>query len=322
MATHAAPYFLLSTADADGRDPLAEAPGNGSYIEAIAGFVAKRGKTPVLWADMARGAQLPKDALLVARSADDHHHLAAIVAAARKEGYQAGAALPCRAASDDDFSRDSAEAVRRMQELAKSLRNENITAMIVTSCTSAVANAPVSGALSVSLMRGGRRFHHAATWYAAAVAAELAWNRAGADEERLRAAWPHFWFGLADERLAELQFHHTGGVTDPAQTTAVIRDRKKVVKMARELKPLRHRDNAALLDLYARLTIHALHARRIFRHTPTRQQAALLRADSARLRSLHAAVLAPSLCRAEVAGEQEYYFGHAEMLLARLARKK
>ena len=93
------------------------------------------------------------------------------------------------------------------------------------------------------------------------------------------------------------------------------------MQAVRELKPPVHGDQMAMLDFYARLAVHALHVRQMFSRTPTAQQSALLRNEVARLKSLHAAVTSGLLFTAEAEEERAYYFGHTDMLLARLARK-
>lgn len=320
VAAHESPYFFVGTADADGHD-VAQQGDTAEYLDAILAHVAKRGKTPVVWADMLRkGASLPKETIAVARCADQEHVLASVTS--RKEGPVSAVAVPSRAAADSEFARDTNAAIQRVHELMKGLKAEQVRAVVVTSCMTAGAGVQCQGTTPVSLMRGGRRMHLAATWCAVGAAAEYAWNRAGANDEKFLVKWPGFWYGVDKTAYAELQFLNTPCVNAGVSAAEVIRDRKKVMKMVGELKLPRHGSQLALLDFYARLAVHAVHVRQIFSRTPTKQQATLLKSETSRLKSLHSDVMAESLFHAGMAEEQAYYFGHTEMLLARLARKR
>ncbi len=323
IAAHKAPWLFIGTDDVENRCPLPATGDHAAYLDAIVTCVTRRGATPALWADMVCGegdrpASIQGEAVLVARCGGDGR--LAAQASGRKDGITA-VAIPCRADEDTDFARDTLGAVRRMHDICMSVKGTAPRAVFVTSCNisgtgvTAMANPPIS------LMRGGRRMHLAATWYAIAAAAEHAWRRGAADDKQLGAKWPRYWFGVDDPKFSDIQFNHSGCVTDRAQAPKIIRDRRKVIQAVRDLKPAMHRDQLAMLDFYARLAVHALHVRQMFSRTPTAQQAALLRNEVARLKSLHASATASLLFPTEAAEERDYYFGHTEMLLARLARK-
>jgi hypothetical protein len=173
----------------------------------------------------------------------------------------------------------------------------------------------------MAAMHGGRYTVAALLWYGIAAAAAAAWNPAACSADVLAKAWPRLWYGVDDERFVTAQLLAGSDAREHISMQDAMRDRKRLIKVLGELRPLRHAAQLRVMEFYARLAIHASHAHQVFAHAPKKQQLQLLQNDVTRLRELHSTVMHECLTRADVAAEQQYFFGHTELLLRRLGRK-
>ena len=118
--------------------------------------------------------------------------------------------------------------------------------------------------------------HMEAIWYAVSAAAETAWNPKAVTQEQFADKWPQFWYGTQDKRLAEIQMLQSRSVSTETDVSNIIRDCKRVIKLNEEIKPAKRAKQVAVLDLYARLAMHAVHVFKTFARAPKKHQLALL----------------------------------------------
>ena len=75
-----------------------------------------------------------------------------------------------------------------------------------------------------------------------------------------------------------------------------------------------------LLSFYARLSIHRLHARNIFKRALKPQEIEMLRGERERLIGRHKSLMSATLFSSDIAEEREHFFGDTGLLLSRFKR--
>jgi hypothetical protein len=326
---HECPYIFidLSTYDVCGTPAEAGTPRSPAFIEFAQYLVsraARKNSIPVIWADLLLDApeiipSLPETTVVVVRETPVRKKREATLKLCRDYGITAVNEISCLNNPDAEFSRDTS---RMLDNISQATKLSSSDGTLVTSYTTTgqCCNFGSNG-IPVSMMSGIRRMHMETTWYAVSAAAEAAWNPKAATEERFVDKWPRFWFGTQDKRLMEIQQLQALPLTPETDFSNIIRDRKRVVKLSEEIKPAKRAKQIAVLDLYARLAMHAVHVVKTFARSPKKQQLALLKSEITRMKDKHKAVMQDSLYSREIGEEQKYLFGHTEMLISRLERE-
>jgi len=298
-----------------------------AYLADLAKLVAKKGKTPIIWADLFDKcpdilSELPERTIIVARHLSTQTELSKRIKLFSDAGLNPAASATILQSPDNEFARDTARAVQNIAEAAKVVKKSPANGLFVYSSTTIDA-APIKPAngYPVDFMFGSRRMHINTIWYSISAASEFAWNASSTDEKHLEAKWPLFFFGSNDKKLSYLQHRQSKDYFSGATNAEITRDRKRIIKLISELKTPRKKEVLAFIEFYARLAIHAVHVRQIFSHPPKKQEIALLRGEISRLKDKHSNIMKDSLYSREISDEQNYFFGHTEILLKRLGRK-
>jgi hypothetical protein len=242
-----------------------------------------------------------------------------VIATAHKRGLRTMPGICVRSEADREWAHTPRPTLAAIAKYSKHLK-EAIGACVW--CPPSGAPASPNGPLGtpVSLLRGARYTHLATLWLDLACVARVLWNTQGYSESALLNAWPLLWYGVHDERYTTLQMLTGSDPCNPKQAADAAQDRKHVVKMVTELKPLLHAEHLPFFDFYARLAMHANHVQQAFAHSIKKQQRRLLEGEIVRLRAAHKTLMSSSFFHAEIAEELEHLFGHTEMLLKRLTR--
>jgi hypothetical protein len=293
------------------------------YVADVTALVVRKGATPIVFAGSAeRGADIievvaEKSMLVVTAGQPDAEALAQ---RARARGLRVVPALPCRGEHEREWTHTVDTVVSGAGQLARGWQG---AAGLLIWAPSSRMPAQEFWPLGVPMaaMHGGRYTVAALLWYGIAAAAAAAWNPAACSADVLAKAWPRLWYGVDDERFVTAQLLAGSDAREHISMQDAMRDRKRLIKVLGELRPLRHAAQLRVMEFYARLAIHASHAHQVFAHAPKKQQLQLLQNDVTRLRELHSTVMHECLTRADVAAEQQYFFGHTELLLRRLGRK-
>jgi len=316
-----------STECTDNTDDIQSCEKRAEYLAALATLAAKKGRTPIVWADLFDKcpdiiSELPEKTLIVTRHLNSQAALAKQIKLFNDAGLVPMAAATILQSPDNEFSRDTTRAIQNILEAAKVVKKSTANGLFIYSSTT-IDSAPLKPAYGypVDFMSGLRRMHLDSTLYSIAAASEFSWNAVDPDEKNIAAQWPLFFFASNDKKLAQLQHYQAKNYFEGATNSEIIRDRKRVIKLISELKPSRQKHQLVLLDFYARFAIHAVHVRQIFSHAPKKQEIALLRGEIARLKDKHSNLMKNSLYSREISDEQNYFFGHTEIMLKRLARK-
>lgn len=318
MAAHDASVIGLGVAAPLGA-PLALDDAALAYLDTLVAHVIKRNKSPLLCigADGRVAAWLehaPKNAI-IAHPAADADGVRQLAGACARHDLRMAGMTSARGPRDSEWCSDVAAAAQRLQSEAVIMAEAGITRALVvvpSGCGCSMPQRPAPSALC-----GTRMMHVDMAMPALAVAADALWSEQPSTE-RIMAAWPLYWWGVDDARYNELIAACQTSPFDTAHSAELVKRCKRVSKLAAELKPLRHAAQLAVYDLYARLALHGVHVRQTFSHAPRAQQVTLLQNELERLKDLLKDVLSATLYRHEVQEEQAHYFGHTEMLLARL----
>ncbi|MCK5852062.1 hypothetical protein KAH27_03445 [bacterium] len=298
-----------------------------AYLAGLAKLVAKKGQTPIIWADLFDTcpdilSELPEKAIIVSRHLSTQTELSKQIKLFSDAGLNPAASAAILQSPDNEFARDTARAVQNISEASKVVKKSPGNGLFVYSSTTIDAEPikPANG-YPVDFMFGSRRMHINTIWYSISAAAEFAWNASNPDEKHFEAGWPLFFFGSNDKKLSYLQHRQSKDYFSGATNAEITRDRKRIIKLISELKTPRKKEILAFIEFYARLAIHAVHVRQIFSHPPKKQEVALLRGEISRLKDKHSIIMKDSLYSREISDEQNYFFGHTELLLKRLGRK-
>ena len=298
-----------------------------AYLAGLAKLAAKKGKTPIIWADLFDKcpdilSELPEKTIIVTRHLSTQTELSKQIKLFSDAGLNPAASGTILQSPDNEFARDTARSVQNIAEAAKVAKKSPATGLFVYSSTT-IDGAPMKPAngYSVDFMSGTRRMHINTTWYSISAASEFSWNASNPDEKSFASKWPLFFFGINEKNLVQLQLLQSKDYFSGATNAEITRDRKKIIKLISELKVPQKKEILAFIDFYARLAIHAVHVRQIFSHPPKKQEIALLRGEIARLKDKHSNIMKDSLYSREISDEQKYLFGHTEILLKRLVRK-
>lgn len=326
---HECPYIFidLSTYDICGNPAEAGTPRTPVFVEFSQYMVsraARKNSTPVIWSDLLLDApeiipSLPESTVVVVRESTVRKKREAALKLCRDYGITAVNEISCLNSPDAEFSRDTA---RMLDNITQATKLSSSDGTLVTSyTTTGQCREYGSNGIPVSMMNGTRRMHMETTWYAVSEAAEAAWNPKAASHERFAEKWPQFWFGTQDNRLTEIQMLQILPFSTETDFTNIIRDRKRVVKLSEEIKPFKRAKQIAMLALYARLAMHAVHVVKTFARSPEKHQLALLKSEITRMKDKHKTIMQDSLYSREISEEQNYLFGHTEMLISRLERE-
>jgi len=318
LAQHEAQQIVLRL-----EAPRANLAACARYVAELTALVVRKGATPIVFlSDMERGADVievvaDKTMLVVVAGQRDAE---AAAQRARARGLRTIQAMICRGDHEREWTHTVDAVVSGAGQMAKGFQDD---AGGMLWAPSAREGADERWALGVPIaeMDGARYTHTATLWYGIAAAAAVLWNPASFSVDVLAKAWPRLWFGVDDERYVTALLLASSDVREHISLPDAMRDRKRLIKMLAELHPPLHAQHLRLMDFYARLAIHASHTRQIFTHAPKKQQLQLLGNEIARLRELHKDVLSDSIPRAELAAEQQYLFGHTELLLRRMGKK-
>lgn len=290
-----------------------------AYFDTLVAHVVKRGKSPLVcigggarmtdWL-----AQAPKNTI-VAHTAADADGLRVVAEACARHDLRVAGMTSARGARDSEWCRDFVAVAQRLQSDAVQMGEAGISRAVVvvpSGCGCSMPPRPAPSALC-----GTRMMHMDMAMPALAVAADALWSQQPSTE-RVMAAWPLYWWGVDDTHFNELTTVCQSSPFDTAHSAELVKRCKRVSKLASELKPLRHAEQLAVYDLYARLALHGVHVRQTFSRAPRAPQVTLLRNELERLKDLLKDVLSATLYRHEIQEEQAHYFGHTEMLLGRL----
>jgi len=325
---HDCPYIFidLSTYDIYG-NPTCNAERQTPEFEEFALTVleraARRNTAPVIWADLLVNnveliSSLPESTVVVVRETPIRKNREAVLKLCKEYGIRAVNEISCLNNPDTEFSRDT---TRMLDNVSQAVKCGLADGVLVTSyASSGQCGENNANGVPVSKMNGSRRMHLEAIWYAVSAAGAAAWNPTAFSADVFAGLWPQFWFDSADKRLSEIQMLQVLPMLSEPDYAEIIRDRKRVMKLSEGVKPLKRAGQIAMLDLYARLAIHAVHVIKTFTRTPKKQQLSLLKSEIARLKDKHKAIMRESLYSNEIAEEQKYMFGHTEMLVARIER--
>jgi hypothetical protein len=326
---HECPYIFidLSTYDICGNPAEVGTPRSPAFIEFAQYLIsraARKNSIPVIWSDLVLDApgiipSLPDTTVVVVRETPVRKKREAALKLCRDHGITAVNEISCLNNPDAEFSRDTSRMLDNINQATK--LNSSDGTLVTSYTTSGQCCEYGNSGIPVSKMSGSRRMHMETTWYAVGAAAEAAWNPKAAKEERFTEKWPQFWFGSQDKRFVEIQKLQAHSLSPESDFTSIIRDGKRVVKLSEELKPARRAKQIAMLDLYARLAMHAVHVVKTFARSPKKHQLALLKSEITRMKDKHKAVMQDSLYSREIGEEQKYLFGHTEMLISRLERE-
>lgn len=265
---------------------------------------------------------LPDGAMIVVRDEPRDTALSTALKNAKELGVGALAAVPGRTTPDNELARDNVRAANTARDAASSVKRAGALGAVICSPPSSDGdNIRFRNGMPLDMMHGSRRMHISTTWYAIAAAADAFWNEKDADEKNFEQTWPLYWFGIDDKRADDIYRLQARDVFQGAGHPEIVRDRKRILRTIKSLEPALRAADLEMIDFYARMSLHAVHVRQIFNHTPKKQEMSLLRSEISRLRERHKNVMKSSIYNNEIKDEQDYLFGHTEELLERMKRR-
>lgn len=297
------------------------------YFTSLFAHIDKKKIAPIITADILEkypecARILPAGTLVVVADQPRDAAFSTALRSARDLGVGAIAAVYGRCAPDNELARDNLRAAHAARDAAAAVKRAGASGALLLSPPSTDGN-PLhyDYGTPLHMMKGSRRMHIATTWYAVAAAADAFWNEKDAQEKTFDSVWPHFWFSVDDKRAVDIFRLQSRDVFQGATHTEIVRDRKRILSALADFSPQLHADECAILEAYARLSLHAVHVRQVFSHTPKKQAVSLLRAEISRVKELYSSALKPSLYSSEIREEQRHLFAHTEELLERMKRR-
>ncbi|NLF38931.1 family 20 glycosylhydrolase [bacterium] len=297
-----------------------------THAEHVLKHVIKNGRTPIIWSEGVERfpqclARLPKQTIIAVRHEDGPEHMGARLKMSADAGFRVLAAPSARCCPDNECARETGRHVKHIADAARAARTAGAAGVIITSwATHDRMGFVYRDGAPCGFAPGSRRMHHAAHWYAVAAGAALSWNPCDQCEQLVEDAWPRVWFGSDDKRLTELQFLQEHDAFQGADNAEIQRDRKRVLRIAGDVKPMIRAGQLELLSFYARLSIHRLHARNVFKRALKPQEIEMLRGERERLIGRHKSLMSATLFSSDIAEEREHFFGDTGLLLSRFKR--